>query len=293
MARLSFVLHAALRDLRRTGVAGAGGVLVAALAVLVAGGALLGLAVLERLTAAWHADLRVVALLRADPARAEAPAGVVAAAQALPGVAAVRYVSPAEALGDLRRDLGPAGAGLERLPANPVPARVEVTPAPGLGAAGLRGLIDALRRVPAVEDVEAAVGWVEPSERVERGVRVGGLVLAALLAVGAVTAIAGATGVARRARADEAAVLRLAGAPEAAVRGPLVLQAVLQGVAGAGLGWGALVFLSEVGAPWGGAWLHVTLGVPVLPLAGWPLGAALLGGGAAAGFLGGLGAGRP
>ncbi len=293
MARLSFVLDAAFRDLRRTGVAGAGGVLVAALAVLVAGGALLGLAVFERLTAAWHADLRVVALLRADPARAEAPAGLVAATRALPGVGAVRYVSPAEALGDLRRDLGPAGAGLDRLSANPVPARVEVTPAPGLDAAGLRGLMDALRRLPAVEDVEAAVGWVEPSERVERGVRVGGLVLAALLAVGAVTAIAGATGVARRARADEAAVLRLAGVPEAVVRGPLVLQAVLQGVAGAGLGWAALVFLSEVGAPWGGAWLRVTLGVPVLPLAGWPLGAALLGGGAAAGFLGGLGAGRP
>lgn len=293
MARLSFVLGAAVRDLRRTGAAGAGGVLVAALAVLVAGSALLGLATLGRLTTAWRADLHVVAVLSADRARAETPAAVVAAARALPGAASVRYVSPAEALADLRRDLGPAGAGLERLPANPVPPRVEITPAPGLGAAGLRGLIDALRRLPAVEDVEAAVGWVEPSERVERGLRVGGLVLAALLAVTAVAAIAGGTGVARRARADEAAILRLAGAPAAVIRGPLVLQAVLQGVAGAGLGWGALVFLSEVGTPWGGAWLRATLGVPVLPLLSGPLGAALLGGGAGAGLLGGLGAGRP
>lgn len=293
MARLSFVLGAALQDLRRAGAAGVGAVLVTGLAVLVMGGTLLGLDALARVTAAWRADLRLVAVLRPEPARAEASDAVVAAARVLPGVAAVRYISPAEALADLRRYLGPAGAGLDRLPANPVPARIEVTPAPGLPAAGLESLLDALRRLPGVEEVEAAVGWVEPSERVERGLRMGGLGLGALLGVAAATAIAGATLVARRARADETAVLRLAGAPEAAVWGPLLVQSVLQGAAGAGLGWSALLLLSEAGLPWGGGWLRATLGLPALAPPGWSLAGALLGGGVTAGLLGGLGAGRP
>ncbi|MBI4012318.1 MAG: hypothetical protein HY359_08435 [Candidatus Rokubacteria bacterium] len=296
MARLSFVLGAAFRDLRRTGAAGAAGVLLAALAVLVVGGTLTGREALGRLTGAWRAELRIVAVLREDGAAPEGGARLLAGVRALPGVGAVRYVSGREALAELRQYLGTLGMngdGLDRLPVNPVPSRLLVTPAPGTSAAGLRGLTEALGRLPGVEAVQAAVGWVEPVERVERGLVRGGLALGGLLALAAVMTIAGASALARQRRADETASLRLAGVGGATLWSPLLLQAAVQGAAGAALGWSALILISEAGAPWTGGWLRAALGLAALPVPAGSLGAALLGGGAAGGLAGGLFAGRP
>jgi len=293
---VSFLIATAYRDLRRTGLAGATAVLLAALAVLAAGATVAGRQALARLTAGWRAEVRIVALLREDPGGAGGKSGVVSDVQALPGVAAVRYVSSREALAELRQylgGLGQDGNGLDRLPVNPVPARLVVTPVPATSAAGLGALVDALGRVPAVEEVQAAVGWVEPVERLERGLVRGGGGLAALLALAALGAVGGATSLARQRRADETAILRLAGVSEGRLRWPLLLQAAVQGTAGAALGWSVLVLVSEVGAPWTAGWLRATLGLPALPQPDGSLAAALLGAGAVGGLAGGLFAGRP
>src|SRR5581483_10955278 len=133
--------------------------------------------------AGWRADLRMVAVLREPGGRRDPPEATLAAARALPGVAGVRYVSADGALAELRRALGPRAGAIERLPSNPVPARLEITPAADLDAAGLAALERALARLPRVDEVQTAIGWVEPAERVARGLRQGGLALAALLAV--------------------------------------------------------------------------------------------------------------
>jgi len=293
---VSFLVAAAYRDLQRTGLAGATAVLLTALAVLVAGTTVAGHQALARLTAGWRGELRIVALLREDRSGAGGKPGVVADVQALPGVAAVRYVSSREALAELRQylgGLGQDGDGLDRLPVNPVPARLVVTPALATSAAGLSALVDAIGRVPAVEEVQAAVGWVEPVEGLERGLTRGGSGLAALLGLAALGAIGGATSLARQRRADETAILRLAGVSEGRLRGPLLLQALVQGTAGAALGWSVLVLVSEVAAPWTAGWLYATLGLPMLPQPDGSLSAALLGAGVAGGLAGGIFAGRP
>jgi len=296
MARLSFLLGAAYGDLRRGGPAGAGAVLLTGLAVLALGATLLGHEALARLTGAWRAELNIVAVLRQEGARANGVPAVVPSVRMLPGVAAVRYVSSADALAELKQYLGSLGTGtdgLERLPLNPVPARLVIVPAPGVGAAGLRGLVEALGRLPAIEEVQAPVGWVEPAERVERGLTRGGLTLGALLGLATLLAVAGATTLARQRRADEIAILRLAGASELSLRAPLLLQAVVQGTAGAALGVTGLLLLSETAAPWTAGWLRGALGLAALPAPGWSLMGALVGTGAALGLVGGLAAGRP
>jgi len=290
---MAFVFGAAVRDLRRTGTAGVTAVLLCALAVVVAGATLLGLQALARLAAPWRADLRLVATLRDEPASRSRQETLAVGVRALPGVVAVRYVSPSEALADLRRFLGASGAGLDRLPTNPVPARLEVIPATTVGAAGLRDLVQSLERLPGVETVQGAFGWVEPFERVARGLRVGGLSLAGTLGLAALLAITGATRLARQRGADETAVLRLVGVAAARLRVPLVLQALVQGGAGAALGWGALLLLTEMAAPWLGEWLGTTLGWVPLPTPPWPLGLSFVGTGLTAGAMAGLAAGRP
>lgn len=268
-------------------------ILLGALTVIVAGGAPSGLTGLARLTAPWRADLRVVVTLRGAAGRPDDPGSIVVAAQALPGVLTVRLVSADEALADLKRHLGGPTDGLARLPGNPLPARLEITPLATLDAAGLDRLVGALGRLAEVEEVRAAVGWVRHVERVERGLRMGGGMLAGVLGLGAILAVLGATTAAARSRMDETAILRLVGVREVAIRGPLLLQAIVQGGAGAALGVSALLLASEAGLPWLGDWLRATLGVGPLPALPWPLTALLLGGGLGGGLAGGLAAGRP
>jgi cell division protein FtsX len=289
---LSGLLAATLQGCRRGGATAAATVLLSALAVLVAGATLAGDLTLGLSEAAWRADLRIVAILRDAGARPEASAGVVARVRALPGVAELRYVGPAVALAELRRLLGSRGDGLDRLPSNPLPPRLEVTPAATLDAADLRGLSEALDQMPGVTEVQAAFGWVEPLERLRRGLRVGGLALAAVLGVAALGTAAGATVAARRAGAVEARILHLAGVPAFRLATPLVLQAVALASLGSLLGLSALLVASEPGAPWLGAWLRTGLGLDPLPLLPPTWLATLTGGGMALGLVGALAAGR-
>jgi cell division protein FtsX len=267
-------------------------VLLSALAVLVAGGTLAGDLALARAEASWRQVLRVVVLLREAGARPEGPDGIVARARALPGVSAVRYVAPDAALADLRRLLGPRGDGLERLASNPLPPRLEVTPTATLDASGLQALVETLDRLPGVSEVESAHGWVEPVERLRRGLRVGGLTLAGGVGLAALAAAAGATVAARRAGAEEVSVLRLVGVPERRLIAPILLQAVGLATVGSGLGLALLLLASEPGAPWTADWLRTVLGLDPLPLLPSRWLAGLTGGGVTLGLLGALAAGR-
>ena len=267
--------------------------MLSALAVLVAGGTLAGDLALARVEAPWRAALRLVVVLRDAGSRPEAPDGIVARARALHGVAAVRYVAPDVALTELKQLLGPRGDGLERLPSNPLPARLEVTPAPTSSAAELQALGEALDRLPGVSEVQAAHGWVAPFERLRHGLRLGGLALAAGIGLGALAAATGAAAAARRANADEVTILRLAGVPELRLAAPLVLQALGLATLGSLLGLAGLILASEPGAPWIGSWLRLALGFDPLPLLPPAWLAGLAGGGAALGVAGALAAGRP
>lgn len=268
-------------------------VLLAALAVLIAGATLAGDLALARAEAPWRAALRLVVVLRDASAPSEAPDGILARARALPGVAAVRYVAPDTALAELKQLLGPRGDGLERLPSNPLPPRLEVTPAATLSATELQALGQTLDRLPGVSEVQAAHGWVGPLERVRHGLRLGGLALAAGVGLGALAAASGAVAAARRAGAEEVGILRLAGVPELRLATPVVLQALGLATLGSLLGLAMLLLASEPGAPWMGGWLRAALGLDPLPLlpARWLAG--LAGGGAALGLAGALAAGRP
>jgi cell division transport system permease protein len=78
-----------------------------------------------------------------------------------------------------------------------------------------------------------------------RFVRGIGLLIVAMLAVAAALTVANVVRLAAAARRDEIEIMRLVGAPFAYVRGPFIVEGVLQGGAGAvvavGLLWGAFL----------------------------------------------------
>ena len=125
---LGFLIGEALRDLRRAGRVAVSAIVLITLSLAALGGFWLLSANLERAVARWRERVRIIVYLKREPAPAEAKA-LVEQVQAVPGVAGVLYIGKAEALASLRQLLGKDASVVAQLPANPLPASLEVTPA--------------------------------------------------------------------------------------------------------------------------------------------------------------------
>ena len=207
---------------------------------------------LRGVLASYGEDLSLVAFLPVkasaalhDPALEQELAGI-------DGIASVRWVSPAQALERMRRDLADDSGVLAGLDPNPLPASVELAVLPeARDAETLRGLRDRILAVGGGEEVRYGEAWVEAYGRMLRGLEWVGLGLGVCLLLVLGVIVSGTVRLAVHARADEIQIQRLVGADGFFVRLPLYLEAALQGALGAGL---ALVLLSG---------LHV-LGLPLL-----------------------------
>lgn len=236
---LAFLLGEALRDLRRAGRAAASAVLLIALALTAVGAFWLVSTNLGRALGQWSDGVRIVVFLTREAASRDA---LIARVSALPGVASVRYVDKAEALATLKRALGKQAGVVEQLPANPLPASLEVTPsAAGATEEGAQALLAQLAALPETEEVAGSLDWADRLARWRRLLQTVGLGLGGVLAVAAVLTVTTATTLVLHARRHETEIMRLVGAPELVIRIPLLLQGGLQGLLGAGLAVSVLV----------------------------------------------------
>lgn len=284
---LGFLLGEALRDLRRAGRVAVSAVLLITLSLIALGGFWVLSTNLGRAVDEWRDRVRVIVYLRREPGPDELPA-LLDRVRALGEVAAVRYVSKAEALDSLRRVLGKDAGVAEVLSTNPLPASLEVTPtADAATPEGARALLTRLGTLPEAEEVEGGVEWVERLSQWRRLLTSIGAGVGATLALAAILTVTTATTLVLHARRHETEIMRLVGAPEAAIRLPLLLQGLLQGLLGAGLALVALVALHRLAAPGLEPLMALTVGLPRLDFLS-PSGmAGLLGTGAALGALGG------
>lgn len=283
---LAFVVGEALRDVRRAGRVGVSAVLLITLALGALGAFWLASLNLGRAVAQWGERLRVVAYLKQEPAD---PAPLVRALSAMDGVARVRYVSKADALASLKRSLGDRASVVDDLARNPLPASLEVTPAASAATPeGTRALSTRLAALPEVEEVQGGAEWVQSLANWQRLLRNLGLAVGALLAVAAILTATTATTLVLHIRRDEMEIMRLVGASGTAVRLPILLQGLMQGLAGAGLALAGLAIAHALLAPRLEPLLAVTLGLARAAFLSPPQIVLLLGGGAALGALGGL-----
>ena len=204
------------------------------------------------------------------------------ALRALPGVAAVRFVSRDAALAELAalEGMGDLLAGLD---GNPLPDTLVATLSdadPGTAAA----VTGRIRSIPGVANVQSDVAWVARLAAIARAIRWVGVLLGALMAAAVVAATFAAARLQALTRRQAIAVSTLLGATRRWVARPYVVHGVLQGAA-AGLGAAAIVAAALAGL---GGILRPTfpaiadlLGVPALP---WTL--AAVGAGALLGYAG-------
>ena len=242
MRALRYALEEAFTSLWRGRQAGLLSTLTIALALFVLGGFLVVTANLERLGAEWSNAAELSVYLRDDITASErsaleqvlAPGGLIGAHE---------YVSKSDALARFKQTFGDLAAAVDGVGGNPLPASLEVRLRPGPGvSARVDSLATIVRQMAGVADVRYDRQWlirVLSAINVIRGV---GFVLGSVLAIAAALTVANVIRLALYARRDELDIMSLVGAPQAYVRGPFIMEGVLQG------GVGALVALVALGA---------------------------------------------
>lgn len=258
---LGFLIGEALRDLRRAGRVAVSAILLITLSLAALGAFWLVSSNIGQATDQWRNRVRIIVFLKRDASTAEGHA-VADRVTAMPGVATVRYVSKAEALGTLKQVLGKDASVADQLPVNPLPASLEVTPtAEGATPDGARALIARLAALPEVDEVGGGSQWIERLAQGRRLLNVVGAGVGAVLALAAILTVTTATTLVLHARRQEMEIMRLVGAPELVVRMPLLLQGMMQGLLGAMIAIWALIGGFTLVGPRLEPLVHQTLGI--------------------------------
>lgn len=243
----------------------------------------------RRLTERWGESAEFAVYLRDDITKPQ-----LEAVQSLidsSGLSAARqYVSKEQAADRFGKDFPDLGATAGKLSRNPFPASVDVRLRPEVRTAeeAVDTLAKTLSSQPGVTDVRYDRRWLTRLNGVITFVRSIGLVIVALLALASALTVANVVRLAAHARRDEIEIMQLVGAPLAYVRGPLVLEGVMQGGAGAIVAIVALGLLFSVARARYGAAVADAVGlgaITFLPVELWVI---LLLGGMLLGSVGGL-----
>ncbi|HEY3449344.1 MAG TPA: ABC transporter permease [Myxococcales bacterium] len=288
MTRIFYFLRAAFSGLRQSPFVHLVAALTIGVAMFAVGLARFGSQAADRVLDTWGTGVEVSVYL-VDGLPLEEAQALVAKLQKEDG-GEVRLVLPDEALGRLRKDLGEAGDVLENLPKNPLPASIEIRPSPAQRSAGaISALAQKWKKLPGVSSVEYGREWVERLEMLGRAVRGAGALLLLIVLLAAVTVVAATLQLAIYARREEIEIQKLVGATDSFVKAPFLLEGVLQGLLGAGLGVAGLYAVARYLGPQVGRAVSFAIEGLSFPALVDPRSAAELGGmGMALGLLGSL-----
>jgi cell division transport system permease protein len=206
------------------------------------------------------------------------------------GLAATReYVSKTQAITRFKQDFPDLAGAANRLESNPFPASFDIRLKPEVRDAG--GAVDNLATTMAglggVADVRYDRRWLTRLNSVVRLLRSLGLGIILLLAFASALTVASVVRLAATARKDEIEIMTLVGAPIAYVRGPFIMEGVLQGGVGALVAM-VLLWLAFAGANVRyGARAAEAVGLGRITFLPWSLGLLIVVGGMLLGCVGG------
>jgi cell division transport system permease protein len=244
---------------------------------------------LQHLVARWTDAAELAVYLR-DDVTPEQNAAIKAMIDGSGLAADIRFSSKEDARRQFSEDfpdLAPAARALDR---NPFPASYEVrlnSQARDASVAGDR-MSAQLTALPGVADVRYDRRWLTRLETVIKIIRGVGLVLIVLLACASALTVASVVRLAASARRDEIEIMKLVGAPISYIRGPLVVEGMLQGGVGALVAVGLLVAAFALVKARYGAFMQDAIGLAGVSFVPVQLVALLIIGGMALGSVGGF-----
>jgi len=267
-------------------------VLAIALAMVVLGALLLVTSNVERVVAEWSSAAEFSVYLRDDATSEQRGALENVIDQS--GVASGReYVSKAEALGRFRRNFAELASLTGSFEDNPFPASVEVRVRPDAYRDGrAEGLVAQLVKAPGVADVRYDRDWLVRVTAGLEAVRSVGFVFGAVMIVAAALTVATVVRLALFQRRDEIEIMQLVGSPYAFIRGPFVVEGLLQGGLGAVVALAVLWMGFRAALGWWGGPLATVVDTGSLHFLPLPLVSLLVAGGMGVGACGGFAAAR-
>src|SRR5881628_1663912 len=150
-----------------------------------------------------------------------------------PAIAAARFVSKSEARQRFQRDFPTLRDLPERVGGNPFPASFDLEIRDAFrDPEALDRLVTSYRKAPGIEEVRYDRGWTERLSRIVGLVRKGGYGIGALLAFAALVTVGATVRLTVLARREEIEIMKLVGATAGFIRGPFMLAAAAQGLAG-------------------------------------------------------------
>lgn len=198
-----------------------------------------------------------------------------------------RFVSKAVALARFRQYFASLSDVVGQLDENPFPPSFECEVAPSLAQSpGFGRQAAELRVLPGVEQVQFDWEWVEKLKKLINLINAAGLVAGGLLAIAAAFTIANVIRLTMMLYREEIDIMRLVGATERMIRGPFLIEGVLQGLIGAALSIALLVAAFLAGRHFLAPRNSLLWGFLFNGFLPWRKLAALLAGGMLAGYLG-------
>jgi len=287
MRALKYFFDEALASLMRGLKTAAIATATIAVAFIVLGAFLILTSNLERLFARWQ-NAAEFSVYLADTVTAEQRSAVEKALRESTVVGAAEPVSKEEALRRFRENFPTLADAAGDLPANPLPASFEIRLRPEASPSEIESLARSAAGLPGVADVRYDRQWIERLVRAAGAVRTGGFTLAALLVFAAALTVASVVRFALVARREEIHIMQLVGAPIAYIRGPFVVEGLLQGGIGAIVALVVLWITFFVVRSRAGALVEAAIDPGSLVFLSLPAAAGLLLAGMAVGSLGGF-----
>jgi len=257
-----------------------------AISLLIVGAFLLIAENLARAAEEWQGKSRVIIYLHAD-ATAQQSQAVDRFLASKPEFAHRRFVTREQALARFKAWFANIAEVVGELDENPFPPSYEVEVAPSVARSPtFHTNISALRALPGVDQVQYDWEWIERLRRLVGIINIIGLVAGGILAIAAAFTIANVIRLTMILYREEIEIMRLVGATERIIRGPFILEGILQGTLGGALSVVLLFAVFEIArrslAP-SSAILWGFLFAGFLP---WPKIGALILGGTFAGWIG-------
>lgn len=234
MRALSYFFGEAAESLWRSRRAAVLSILTIAAGLFVLGFFLMVNANLQRVIGGWTEAAELAVYLR-DDARSEQVAALSEIITKSGLAASVQYFSKEEARREFARDFPDLASGAAALERNPFPAsfavRLNARAQDATGA--IDNMVTALGAMGGVADIRYDRTWITRVNATIRVIRGVGLVIIVLLAVASAMTVGNVVRLAAMARRDEIAIMELVGAPFAYIRGPFIVEGLLQGGLGA------------------------------------------------------------
>lgn len=212
-----------------------------AVALFVLGCFLLLTANLERLADEWSRSAELSVFLEDEVSDADRRAieGMLA-----PGtiVAGTEFLSKEAALQRFTAMFGELAPAADTLGGNPLPPSFEVRLQPSAPNEAVQTLANRLRETAGVSDVRYDREWLDRLIAAVGLIRRIGLILGGILTVAAALTVANVVRLALYGRRDEIDIMELVGAPTAYVKGPFIMEGVLQG------GFGGILAVAALAA---------------------------------------------